>query len=48
MLYQVLTRLIQRGQTGGLQTKLDLFYAVGRITQSEYSALSELLGESAQ
>lgn len=39
MLYQVLSRMIDRGQTAGLQEKLDVFYAVGRISDAQYTEL---------
>jgi hypothetical protein len=45
MLYQVLTRMIARGNTVGLQEKLDVFFAVGRLTEMEYQ---ELLGSLAE
>lgn len=43
MLYNVLKRLIERGQTTGLQEKLDVFYAVGSITEAQYTELTGLL-----
>lgn len=45
MLYRICKRLIERGQTAGLADKLDVFYAIGRITEDEYKELSELLAE---
>lgn len=45
MLYRTLKRMIERGQTAGLAEKLDVFYAMGRITDAEYKELTELLGE---
>ena len=36
-------RLIERGPTTGLADKLDVFYAIGRITEAEYKELIELL-----
>ena len=41
MLYTILERMIARGNTVGLQDKLDVFYAVGRITETEYQTLTE-------
>ena len=38
-------RLIERGQTAGLAEKIDIFYALGRITEAEYKELTELLAE---
>lgn len=43
MLYRTCKRLIERGQTAGLADKLDVFYAIGRITEAEYKELIELL-----
>lgn len=43
MLYRTCKRLIERGQTAGLADKLDVFYAIGRITEAEYKKLIELL-----
>ena len=39
MLYQVLNRMIARGDTDGLREKVDVLYAVGRLTGEEYQAL---------
>ena len=47
MLYNVLTRMIARGQAEGLAEKVDVFYAVGKLTQEQYRELSALL-EAAQ
>lgn len=43
VLYSILKRLIERGQTDGLQEKLDVFFAVSRLTQEEYTELADLL-----
>ena len=48
MLYQVLARMIERGDTVGLQEKLDIFYAMGRLTETEYQALTGLITEGSQ
>ena len=45
MLYQILERMIARGNTVGLQDKLDVFYAVGRLTETEYQVLTGRLTE---
>ena len=47
MLYNVLTRMIARGQGEGLAEKVDVFYAVGKLTEVQYRELSALL-EAAQ
>lgn len=43
MLYRICKRLIERGQTAGLADKLDVFFAMNRITEAEYKELIELL-----
>lgn len=45
MLYRVLKRLIERGQTDQLEEKLDIFFAVGKLTEAEYTELVALMGE---
>ena len=45
MLYRTLKRMIERGQTANLAEKLDVFYAMGRITDAEYKELTEMLDE---
>lgn len=45
MLYRILKRMIERDQTAGLAEKLDIFYAMDRITEAEYKELTELLSE---
>ena len=45
MLYRTCKRLIERGQTAGRADKLDVFYAIGRITEAEYKELIELLAQ---
>ena len=39
MLYRTLKRMIERNQTEGMQEKLDIFYAAGRITAEQYNEL---------
>lgn len=43
MLFRTLKRLIDRGQTEGLEEKIDLFYALGKLTESEYNELLAML-----
>lgn len=43
MLYRVLKRLIETGQTDGLSEKIDVFYAAGKLTETEYTELAGLL-----
>jgi hypothetical protein len=41
--YQLCLRLIERDRTDGLQIKLDLFYALDRITEAQYTELTNML-----
>lgn len=43
MLYRTLKRMIERGQTAGLEEKIDIFFAVGKVTESEYQELIGML-----
>lgn len=43
MLYRTLKRMIQRGQTAGMEEKLDVFYAADKLTGNEYNELSAML-----
>ena len=43
MLYRTLKRLIERGQTDGLDEKIDLFYAMDKLTETEYQELIAML-----
>lgn len=43
MLYRVLLRLIEKGLTDDLEDKIDVFYAAGKLTESEYNELIALL-----
>ena len=45
MLYRTLKRMIERGQTDGIETKLDIFYAAGKISEAEYSELIGMLNK---
>lgn len=44
MLFTIIKRLIERGQVDGLQEKVDVFYAVGRITGEQYDKLYIAMG----
>ena len=41
----LLKRMIALGSTVGLQDKLDVFFAVGRLTETEYQELTDQLNE---
>lgn len=43
MLYRTLKRMIERGQTAGIEEKLDIFYAADKLTETEYTELIGLL-----
>ena len=43
MLYRVLKRLIELGKTEGLEERIDVFFAVGKITEDQYNELIEML-----
>lgn len=46
MLYRTLKRLIERGQTDGIENKLDIFFAAGKLTQDEFIELTAMLDEA--
>jgi hypothetical protein len=41
--YQLCLLLIERDRTDGLQIKLDLLYALDRITEAQYTELTNML-----
>lgn len=43
MLYRTLKRMIERGQTEGMEEKIDIFFAAGKLTESEYTELMDML-----
>lgn len=43
MLYRTLKRMIERGQTNGLEEKIDIFFAASKLTESEYQELIAML-----
>jgi len=45
MLYRTLKRMIERGQTEGIEKKLDIFYAADKLTEGEYTELVGMLGK---
>ena len=44
-LYNTCKRMIERGQTGGLAEKIDIFYAANKLTDEQYAELTEMLTE---
>ncbi len=43
MLYRTIKRMIERGQTNGLEEKIDIFYAANKLTEEEYNTLISAL-----
>lgn len=43
MLFKVLKRMIERGQTEGMAEKLDIFFAANKITEEQYTELTGML-----
>ena len=43
MLYRMLKRLIELGKNEGLEERIDVFFAAGKITEDQYNELIELL-----
>lgn len=43
MLYRTIKRMIENGLTDGLEHKIDVFYAAGKLTDDEYSELTGML-----
>ena len=43
MLYRTLKKLIEKGQTAGMEEKLDIFFATGKLTEAEYMELTAML-----
>ena len=43
MLFNVLKRMIARGQVEGIIQKIDIFFAANKLTKTEYLKLIELL-----
>lgn len=35
--------MIERGQTAGMEEKLDIFYAADKLTEAEYTELTSML-----
>lgn len=35
--------MIERGQTAGMEAKLDIFYAADKLSEAEYTELTALL-----
>ena len=42
-LYKLLVQMIKKGKTDGLEEKIDVFYAAGKLTDEEYESLMAML-----
>ncbi len=43
MLYRTLKRMVESGQTEGMEEKLDIFFAASKLSEAEYSELVSML-----
>ena len=43
MLYRTLKRMIERGNTEGIEAKIDIFFAAGKLSEAEYTELVSML-----
>ena len=43
MLFRTLKRMIEKNQTDGLADKIDIFFFLFKLTESEYNTLTEML-----
>ena len=43
MLYRTLKRMIERGQTEGMEEKIDILFAAGKLTEAEYTELMDMM-----
>lgn len=43
MLFNVLKRMIERGNTEGLINKIDIFFAAGKLNEDEYLELTKMV-----
>lgn len=45
MLYRTCKRMIEKGNVEGLEDKIDIFYAAGKLDDEEYTELIKMLSE---
>ena len=45
ILSRTIARMIERGDTDGLEKKIDIFYADGKLSDDDYSKLIAMLRE---
>ena len=48
MLYRTCKPMIDKGNTAGMATELDVFYAANKLTEDEYNELTALLAEKTE
>lgn len=46
MLYKAIAKLIHLGRLDGLADRIDMLYALGKLTGDEYKELTRLLDEA--
>ena len=46
MLFRTLKALIEAGRTDGLEEKIDIFFAAGKLTEEEYTILIDMLHQN--
>ena len=46
MLYRTLKRIIETNNIAGLEEKIDIFFAAGKLTETEYKELMTLLNST--
>lgn len=46
MLYRTLKRMIEKGNTDGIEAKIDIFFASGKLSEAEYTELVAMLRAS--
>ena len=45
MLFRTLKRMIEKGNTQGMEEKIDIFFAANKITEAEYMELLDMLAK---
>lgn len=48
MLYRTIKRMIERGQTEGLEGKIDILFAANKLSEAEYIELIGILSGRAK
>lgn len=45
ILFRTIARMIERGDTDGIEKKIDIFYAAGKLSDEDYAELIGTLPE---